>query len=381
MGGPGLALREVAREARALTLGGILGARDVFANLRLRAERGRAFSAADAGEAAWRRAARGRRGRLAVVTGANAGVGLALAQLLTARGVHVILGCRSPERGRAALAAVRAAARGGARAELLALDLCDGRSVHAFSRAVRARCGHHRPLDLVVANAGVMATPWARTPGAPAAVAGGAPGPPLGGLESQWAANFAGHFLLVRLLWPALGADARVLLLSSVAHHGGFRPDELRRLAADCAPRAPRAPTAPAARGAHRYSPYAAYKRSKWAMAALAPELQRRAATGAQVVCAVHPGLVDTALAFGFFRRFVPAPLLRPLQSALLRTPADAARAVLAALALPPETAAGAYVVDGRVERADRVIVRSAAARAAVWDVASAHVGLPAGTG
>lgn len=278
----GGSLRDGAHKARALLLGGAIGLRDVFANARL----GRAHSPPqfEAGDAVWRLAARSRR---ALATGVSAGVGLALAGLLAERGVHVLLGCRSPERGRAAAARVRKRARRSALVHLLALDTRSLASVRACARAA----ARHGRLDLLVANAGVMATPWARV----AESAGG-------GLEEQWAANFAGHFLLVRLLWPALAADARVLLLSSVAHHSGFRPAELARLAADCAPR-------PAPGGARRRqpsSPYAAYKRSTWALSCAAPELQVRLCTGLQTVCSVHPGLVDTRLALGFFRRGPP---------------------------------------------------------------------------
>lgn len=76
-------------------------------------------------------------------------------------------------------------------------------------------------------------------------------------------------------------------------------------------------------------------------------------------------------------RQYLPDRLLRPLQRGLLRTPEQAARSVLAALALPPAEASGAYVVDGRVRNPDRVIRTRPDVRAALWAVASEQVGLP----
>lgn len=152
----GGALRNAAHEVRALALGGALGLRDIGANVQLRFAQRRA--GADSGEDGWRRA---RPSRVALVTGANAGVGLALAELLAERGVSVILGCRSLERGAAAVSRVRACARGGARVELVQLDLCSHASVRAFCAAVRRRWGS---LDLIVANAGTVLPVLPRAP-------------------------------------------------------------------------------------------------------------------------------------------------------------------------------------------------------------------------
>ncbi|KAJ1636041.1 hypothetical protein T492DRAFT_961568 [Pavlovales sp. CCMP2436] len=324
-----------AHELRALAVSGLHGAGDIASNIALRLSPSPAFDGADA---SWLLV---KPSRLAVVTGANAGHGLAISQLLAQRGVHVVMAVRSIEKGRVAAQHVHRTASGDVCVQVLQLDLTSPASVSAFCR----KLGRRR-VDLVVANAGIMATPHHLT---------------ADGLEEQWAANFVGHYSLCRQLWPRLADDGRVLLLSSVAHFGGYRPREPELLAADCS-------------GPAQYDAYKAYKRSKWALACLAPELQRRLATGAQSVCAVHPGLIDTDLAFGFFRRYLPVPILRPMQRALLRSPIAAAASVLSALALPG--AAGAYAVNGRVQKADRLIRNSPEAREWLWLIAASHAGL-----
>lgn len=94
-------------------------------------------------------------GRVAVVTGANSGLGLATARALARRGGRVILAVRDKEKGRRAVADI-AAGQPGAKLEVRRLDLADLDSVRAFSDALHAE----RPrLDLLVNNAGVMAPP------------------------------------------------------------------------------------------------------------------------------------------------------------------------------------------------------------------------------
>jgi NAD(P)-dependent dehydrogenase (short-subunit alcohol dehydrogenase family) len=91
-------------------------------------------------------------GRVAVLTGANSGLGLVTARELTRAGARVILGCRSSEKGQSAAATIRGAVPS-ARVEPAVLDLADLDSVRAFAAAVPA------PLDLLINNAGVMAPP------------------------------------------------------------------------------------------------------------------------------------------------------------------------------------------------------------------------------
>src|SRR5690606_7796348 len=121
------------------------------------------------------------RGRVAVVTGANSGIGFEAARALARRGGRVVLGCRNLDKGRAALERIRAEAPE-ARVELEPLDLADLDSVRAFSDRFRAR---HEALDILVNNAGVMAIPLART---------------KQGFEMQLGTNHLGHFALTGLL-------------------------------------------------------------------------------------------------------------------------------------------------------------------------------------
>src|SRR5919112_2407854 len=94
-------------------------------------------------------------GRVAVVTGANSGLGLVTARELATKGALVVMACRNMDKGRAALADVEGAASGPA-PELEELDLADLSSVRSFAERFRA---NHDRLDVLVNNAGVMAPP------------------------------------------------------------------------------------------------------------------------------------------------------------------------------------------------------------------------------
>src|SRR5690349_11261471 len=94
-------------------------------------------------------------GRTVLITGANSGLGLRSAQVLAAKGAHVLMACRSTEKGKAALATVDGAA------ELLQLDLADLASVRKAAAEVRERTGDQ--LHVLMNNAGVMAPPKGKT--------------------------------------------------------------------------------------------------------------------------------------------------------------------------------------------------------------------------
>jgi NAD(P)-dependent dehydrogenase (short-subunit alcohol dehydrogenase family) len=203
-------------------------------------------------------------GRVAVVTGANSGLGLVTARELARAGATVILACRNTTKGEQAIDQVRAAVPG-ADVTLEALDLADLHSVRDFATGIASERDH---LDLLVNNAGVMAPPRRTT---------------KDGFESQFGTNHLGHFALTgRLMATLLAAsEPRVVTLSSGAHRmGTINFDDLQR--------------------ERRYNNWLAYGQSKLANLIFAFELQRRAsAAGTNLLSlAAHPGYSATNLQF-----------------------------------------------------------------------------------
>lgn len=202
------------------------------------------------------------RGRTAIVTGANSGIGYAAARALAHRGAHVILACRSPERGAAALERMSSEVPDGS-VELIRLDLGDLNSVRDFAETYTHASDR---LDLLVNNAGVMAVAQGRT---------------ADGFETQFGINHLGHFALTGLLLPLLLATpgARVVTVSSGMHlRANIDIDDLN--------------------SERKYGRWLAYGRSKTANLLFTHELARRlAANGSDVVAAAaHPGYAATNL-------------------------------------------------------------------------------------
>lgn len=195
-------------------------------------------------------------GRIAVVTGANSGIGLKAADALARAGAHVVLAVRDTRRGEAAAATVRGA-KGSV--EVRRLDLADLASVREFAAAWQG------DLDLLINNAGVMNIPEATT---------------KDGFEMQFGTNHLGHFALTNLLLPYV--TDRVVTVSSGAHrfpagmHIHF--DNLNLTGA--------------------YAPMVAYGQSKLANLLFTLELQRRLSeAGSRVrALAAHPGWAATGL-------------------------------------------------------------------------------------
>jgi NAD(P)-dependent dehydrogenase (short-subunit alcohol dehydrogenase family) len=200
------------------------------------------------------------RGRRIVVTGANSGIGLAAARELARAGASVTLASRDADRSERAAAAIRAEAPG-ADVTVAALDLADLASVRAFAETQQA------PVDVLVNNAGVMATPPRWT---------------VDGFELQLATNHLGHFALTGLLLDRLCAadgEARVVSVSSVAHRfGRIAFEDLQHQ--------------------RSYHPWSAYAQSKLANLLFAYELQRRADAAhlPLLSLAAHPGYTATRL-------------------------------------------------------------------------------------
>ena len=205
----------------------------------------------------------GQQGRLAVVTGANTGLGFETARVLAARGASVVLAVRDTGKGKAAAARIAGAAPGAA-VTVQPLDLASLESVRAAAGALRAR---HPAIDLLVNNAGVMFPPRQTT---------------RDGFELQLGTNHLGHFALTGLLLPQLlpVPGSRVVTLSSLAHRlrARINLDDLQ--------------------SQRSYRRVAAYSQSKLANLMFTYELQRRlsAAATTTIAVAAHPGLASTEL-------------------------------------------------------------------------------------
>jgi NAD(P)-dependent dehydrogenase (short-subunit alcohol dehydrogenase family) len=200
-------------------------------------------------------------GQTVLITGASGGLGAEAARALAAKGARVTITARDPAKGGRVVEEIRAAT-GNAAVDVMELELASPASVRRFAREFLAR----RPaLHVLVNNAGVMASPLARTPE---------------GWEMQFATNHLGHFLLTALLAPALraGAPARVVSLSSSGHRLSpvvFEDVHFERRA---------------------YDKWLAYGQSKTANALFAVELDRRLAAAGVRANAVHPGAIVTEL-------------------------------------------------------------------------------------
>jgi NAD(P)-dependent dehydrogenase (short-subunit alcohol dehydrogenase family) len=189
-------------------------------------------------------------GRTAIVTGASGGLGEVTARELARVGAHVILAVRNPEKGGAA------AARMTGQVEVRQLDLQDLSSVRRFADDIDK-------VDVLVNNAGVMATNYALT---------------VDGFEGQIGTNHLGHFALTNLLLPKL--TDRVVTVSSLLHHiGSISRKDLNWQS-------------------RRYSAWLAYGQSKLANLLFTSELQRRLDTvGSSLhALAAHPGWSHTNL-------------------------------------------------------------------------------------
>ncbi len=202
------------------------------------------------------------RGRVALVTGANSGLGLETTRVLAEHGAKVMMACRNLDKGHQAETAIRQTVAG-ADIEVIPLDLSSLASVRECAATF---AGTSERLDLLFNNAGIMAIPRGET---------------ADGFETQFGTNHLGHFALTGLLLPLLLAtpDSRVVTTTSGARVAGrVRLDDLQRQ--------------------RSYGRWEAYGQSKRANLLFAFELQARlAATGANTISvAAHPGFANTNL-------------------------------------------------------------------------------------
>ncbi len=201
------------------------------------------------------------RGRVALITGASAGLGFETARALAAQGAEVVLAARPGEKLEQAASALREQLPE-AQLHTLGLDLADLGQVRQAAAEALARFPR---LHLLINNAGIMACPLART---------------REGCESQFGVNHIGHFLFTCLLVPALlaGAPARVINLSSAGHK--YSPVDFED------PHFQRRP----------YDKWLAYGQAKTANALFAVGLEQRLGARGVHAFAVHPGAIVTEL-------------------------------------------------------------------------------------
>lgn len=271
-------------------------------------------------------------GRVALVTGANSGIGFETARALAQHGAHVVLGCRNPQRAADAAARIDDLAPRGT-VEILRIDMDDLDSISAAAAEFTAR---HDRLDLLINNAGIAMLPHSTT---------------AQGFESQFGVNHLGPFALTARLLPILlrTEGSRVVAITSYTHRlGRMRFEDLH--------------------GERRYSASGAYAQSKLANLLFIAELDRRLrAVGASTIAvAAHPGLSDTNLGHdnpGLLNRVVNG--LRPVLSRVMQDPVDGALPTLRAATDPAAVGNDLYGPHGRFESSGSAhkVSRSARAR------------------
>lgn len=258
-------------------------------------------------------------GRTALVTGGYSGLGLEITRALVGAGARVLVPARRPDVARDVLAAEIAAGT----VSVGALDLADQGSVASYGDSLLAEAPR---LDMVIANAAVMACPETRV------------GP---GWEAQFATNHLGHFALVNRLWPLLAPGSRVVSVSSRAHGiTGMRWDDVHFT--------------------EGYERWQAYGQAKTANVLFAVGLDRRAAASGVRAYSCHPGLIMTALQRHFTREETVAMGWTDEEGRgvdpTFKTPAQgAATAVWAATSPLLADAGPVYCVDADVAPADAV--------------------------
>ena len=201
------------------------------------------------------------KGKRILVTGVSAGLGIETARALAAHGAHVVGAARNLAKAESATAQVRVdAEHGGGTFELIGLDLADLASVRACADQLNAS---GLPFDLVIANAGVMATPFGHT---------------KDGFETQFGTNHLGHFVLINRIAGLMRDGARLVNVSSAGHR--FADVDLEDPNFEQTP----------------YDPFVAYGRSKTANILFAVAFDARHRARGVRATAVHPGGIMTEL-------------------------------------------------------------------------------------
>jgi NAD(P)-dependent dehydrogenase (short-subunit alcohol dehydrogenase family) len=261
-------------------------------------------------------------GKRVLVTGVSAGLGVETGRALAAHGAEVVGAARDLAKAEHATRDVAENAKGGGGLELIELDLASLASVRACADLLIA---DGRPFDLIIANAGVMATPEGKT---------------ADGFETQFGTNHLGHFVLVNRIASLLKRGGRLVNLSSAGH--GFADVDLDD------PNFERAP----------YDPWIAYGHSKTANILFAVEFDRRHRADGIRATAVHPGAIQTELG-RYMTRETTAAMMRAINDGPQAVGSEtfsfkaiaqgAATSVWAGLIADPEEVGGRYCEDCHV--------------------------------
>jgi len=262
-------------------------------------------------------------GKRILVTGVSAGLGVETARALVAHGADVVGAARDLAKAEGATAGVRdAAAAGGGSLELVALDLASLASVRACADALIA---DGRPFDVVIANAGVMATPFGKT---------------ADGFETQFGTNHLGHFVFVNRIASLIRPGGRLVNLSSAGHR--YSDVDLEDPGFDHTP----------------YAEMVAYGRSKTANILFAVEFDRRHRDHGVRATAVHPGGIVTELSRHMDQAATDRQIAAINENAakaglppfrFKTIPQGAATSVWAAVVAPAEAVGGRYCEDCHV--------------------------------
>lgn len=291
-------------------------------------------------------------GKTVIVTGANTGMGLIIAKELAVRGAKVILACRSEKKGKEAEEKVwrEVRARGGkGAAQFASLDLSQLSSVREFADKLKES---HDSVDCLINNAGIMVPPHNYTPD---------------GFESQFQVNYLSHYLLTRLLSPALEAskNPKVVNISSLASENiGISNGEFEKIAR-CKQ--------------EEYDAFQAYRQSKLAQVLFTVEMNRRMGESI-TVNAVHPGIVNTEL-FSRSDNVVWKALIGSVgwameQAGVVYSPErGASTAIHLATSPTAKTSSGGYFADCAPRPANPVAFNSSIAKE-WWEKSAQLVGL-----
>jgi len=300
-------------------------------------------------------------GKVAIVTGGHAGLGLETTRVLSNAGATVVVGSRDPRKAQMAVAKMK-------NVEVGELDLASPASIDRFASEFLIS---NRALDLLINNAGVMATPLTRDER---------------GYELQFSTNHLGHFQLTARLWPALkkSGNARVVALSSRGH---------ARVGVDLSdPNFNKRP----------YDKWAAYGQSKSANSLFAVELDKRGQKEGVRAFAVHPGGILTDLlkymtdeelsAYGIYREngVAKAPDVTKVSERFKTVEEGAATTIWAAVSPQLNGKGGVYCedcdiaamvpADSKLNSGVRPWAVDKAAAEALWNLSEKLTSIPAGS-